>query len=180
LLNSQRSFAIVSELSVVLAEVDLDELTERRRLSQPLLLANSLKCALKRLLCGESGREPAALYTRGTTAAGPVPIGPRGPSAAGRFQREDLPALCHLSALLCSLGPGDSTGLVSPRDANERSCNKESSRGERWVRPPDRRPAPVVALVAKPGARPASVIVQLWFEQRCANLMGGAPAGLWI
>src|SRR6266540_232081 len=99
-------------LAVVLGEVDVDELAQRRCLDQTTLALEPLERPLEGFDRGLFRFEAAALYTFRAATADAIAVGPALTLIASpRPQPEDLTLLEHHRSLLS--GPGSS--LVAPR-----------------------------------------------------------------
>jgi hypothetical protein len=119
-------------LALMLGEIDVDELGERRRLHQPLLAPQPLKRPLERLSRRLLRRESAALQPPRAATADPIPIRPKHPIAALCCERKHLPLLCHHRHL-----PRLSEAIVSPRRHGE--CRLPAGAGDARVRALHRR-----------------------------------------
>jgi hypothetical protein len=91
-------------LAVVLSEIDVDKLGERRCLGEPLFPAELLEGSLERLRRRLLGGEAAALHALGAAATDPVPVCPPPPNPALPGERKDLSLLRHLVTSGCRGG----------------------------------------------------------------------------
>src|SRR6266508_2527100 len=88
-------------LAVVLGEIDVDELVQRRCLDQTTFAPEPLERPLERFDRDLLRFEAAALYAFGAATADAIAVGPaRTPVASPRPQPQDLTLLEHLPSLL--------------------------------------------------------------------------------